>query len=679
MRLWIVFLLFQFVTLDAFAKVVRYELNIENKPLNLSGKAVVNFALTVNGTVPAPTLEFVEGDEAEITVRNKLQGEEVSIHWHGLLLPPEEDGVAYVNTPPIHPGQERVFKFKLRQSGTFWYHSHTALQEQKGIFGAFVIHPRKKTFHYDRDLVLVISDWSDENPDAIMRNLRKDGDYYLYKKGTVRSYFEAYRLGKLQNQLANEWTRMGGMDLSDVGYDAFLLNGKKEWRENSVKAGEKVRLRVINAAASSYFHLSMNSPLVIVSADGGDVEPLRAQEVLIGMAETYDFLFEVPFGKQSEFRASAQDGTGFASAWIGSPQDEKELAKPFVQADLYALMDHTQHEGHTQHEAEVVALATVNNLKSLHPTDFPRSARVHEIELKLGGDMERYIWHLNGKAIHQDRILLIREGEVVRFKLTNQTMMHHPMHFHGHFFRVLNEAQEKSPLKHTVDVPPHQSRTVEFYANEPGQWMLHCHNLYHMKTGMARVVRYQDFQMTESMKKFDLKDPHLHDHLYSYSELEGASNHLRFQGRLMRTWDEIEFQMESADLNRSESRISKNWETEGDLFYRRWQDNFLNFFGGASVYDEQSYGAVGVGYILPLLFESQLSLNQKGQIRLDLEKRFQWTQTFYSDVEMAWRPGWDGDRDWEYEVSLMYWPDWNWSVGLMLTEIKAGVGAQIRF
>ncbi|MEK6555842.1 MAG: multicopper oxidase domain-containing protein, partial [Bdellovibrionota bacterium] len=209
---------------NAAAKTIRYELTVENKPINLSGKKEVDFALTVNGGIPAPTLEFTEGDDAEILVRNRLPKEEVSIHWHGILLPPEEDGVAYINTPPIYAGKERLFKFKIRQNGTFWYHSHTMVQEQKGVYGAFIIHPKKKTIQYDKDAVLVLSDWSDENADKIIRNLRKDGDYYLYKKDSVRSIGGAIKAEALKTYLSNEWSRMGGMDLSDVGYDAFLIN-----------------------------------------------------------------------------------------------------------------------------------------------------------------------------------------------------------------------------------------------------------------------------------------------------------------------------------------------------------------------------------------------------------------------------------------------------------------------
>ena len=292
------------------------------------------------------------------------------------------------------------------------------------MYGAFIIHPKKRTIQYDRDQVVVISDWSDENPDQIIKNLRKDGDYYLYKKETVRSWLGAIKSKSFGILLANEWTRMHGMDLSDVGYDAFLINGQREGQLPPAKAGEKIRLRIINAAASTYFHVALGkAPMKVISADGVDIEPTMAQELLMGMAETYDALFEVPAGKSHELRATAQDGTGFATVWVGEQGASEKVHAPDKAApELYGAMDHgggdKGHEGHGQH---------------------------------------------------------------------------HPMHLHGHFFRVLNASKEFSPLKHTVDVPPHVTRVIEFLANEPGEWLLHCHNLYHMKSGMARIVKYVSF------------------------------------------------------------------------------------------------------------------------------------------------------------------------------------------
>lgn len=724
---------------SAQAKLVKYELTVAKQAMNLSGRETVPFALTVNGTIPAPTLEFTEGDEAEITIVNTLN-EEVSTHWHGILLPWTEDGVSYVNTKPILAGQRHTFRFTVRQHGTYWYHSHTALQEQKGLYGAIVIHPREKKIAADRDVVAVLSDWSDEDGDQILRNLRKDGDFYLYKKDSMRSYLGAIAAGGLGTMLKNEWQGMGGMDLSDVGYDAFLVNGKRDTQLVVAHPGEKVRVRVVNAGASSYFYVSLAGlPFQVISADGVDVEPVWTRELLVGMAETYDILFTVPEHKNYELRATCQDVTGFASGWIGMGEKVKAPDKP--QPDLYAAMDHGAHGGghgdhsahgggtdhsahegmdhsahegmdhskmdHSQHEGmdhskmdhskmdhskmdhsrhaghrssgkgkilpatppgKVLDLLTVDNLRAESSTAFDKSAKVRELKLVLDGDMERYVWHINGKAIHEDRLILIEEGEVVRFIFENKSMMHHPMHLHGHFFRVVNSAGDLSPLKHTVDVPPHGTRVIEFLANERGQWMLHCHNLYHMKNGMGRVVRYNTLKFTPEQAHLDHHDHHQHDHVYWDASVLAASNVAEARFRLSRTWDHLELRGEGREKG-------KEWELEGDVFYRRYLGTFFNLVGGYTSFEGKHRGTAGAGYTLPLLFEVQALVDHKGDFRFDVERRFQWWKHVFTDAELTVRT----TEKPEYTISLMYGPSWYWAAGLVLTEEKVGAGLQVRF
>lgn len=679
----------------ALAKVVRYELTISQQKMNITGKEV-DWAITVNGGIPAPVLEFTEGDDAEITVINKLAGEEASVHWHGLLLPPEEDGVAYVNTPPIFPGKSRVFKFKLRQSGTYWYHSHTMVQEQKGVYGALIIHPKKETVKADKEAVLVLSDWSDENADQIIRNLRKDGDYYLYKKNSVRSIFGAVNAGQLKTYLGNEFDRMGGMDLSDIGYDAFLINGKKDSQLLMAHPGEKVRLRVINAGASSYFYLTLAGlPMKVISADGIDIEPIYTKEILMGMAETYDILFTVPDHKNYEIRATSQDVTGYASAWIG--MGAKVEAPNKVAPDLYAPMSHGGHGSHDAHTekmdggqsshmdhhsahgghvmpsieapSQVLDTLTVDNLKAKESTVLPNNVKITDLKLILGGDMERYVWHINGKAIHEDRDIVIQEGDVVRFTFVNETMMHHPMHLHGHFFRVINENGDRSPLKHTVDVPPMGTRTIEFYAKEPGQWMLHCHNLYHMKTGMARVVKYMSYKQSPEMAQVAKHDPHLHDHWYQTGGLLAATNIFEGKYKMSQTWNEFDL--------RVESKKDDDWNGEGDLFFRRWSGNYLNYILGGAAVNHDYRGVVGVGYILPLLVRTDILIDNKGKLRVDFEKRFQWLSSVFSDIEYRWKQ--DNELESETAISLMYANSWHWAAGLTYTGTSFGVGIQYQF
>ncbi|HRO66874.1 MAG TPA: multicopper oxidase domain-containing protein, partial [Pseudobdellovibrionaceae bacterium] len=361
-------------------------------------------------------------------------------------------------------------------------------------------------------------------------------------------------------------------------------------------------------------------PMKVIAADGVDIDPIVTNEILIGMAETYDVLFTSPEHKNYELRATAQDVTGFASAWIGMGEKVPAVSKPLP--DLYAPMDHgshgnasahSAHAGHSDHsdhsshhghsmahgtnsheeasahaghhtaagpssssdavvplpKAEVETL-TVDHLKAKEKTSFPGPHEIHDVKLVLDGDMERYVWHLNGKAIFEDRNIVIRENDVVRFTFQNETMMHHPMHLHGHFFRVLNANGDRSPLKHTVDVPPHQTRVIEFLANEPGEWMLHCHNLYHMKTGMARVVKYSTFAPKPEVAAHQAHDPHLHDHVYFYGRARVATNAAEGSLRLSQTWNQLDLRVESTKSGSRGFEGEGRWGTEGDLFYRRW-------------------------------------------------------------------------------------------------------------
>lgn len=651
------------------AKTVHYQLEIKKQNFNVTGTEV-DFALTVNGGIPAPTLEFTEGDDAEILIVNHLQDDDASIHWHGILLPVEMDGVPHVTTPPIAPGQSYLFRFKIRQHGTYWYHSHTNVQEQKGVYGAIVIRPKKELIPVDRDVVVVLSDWSNEDALDIQKNLKKDGDYYLYKKGTMRSWWGALRAGSLGVYLKNEWSRMGAMDLSDVGYDAFLINGKRELELTSIKPHERVRLRLINAAASTYFNVALGGgPMKVVSADGIDITPVMAQSLLMGMAETYDIIFTPDDSRSYELKATAQDGTGGASGWIGV--GEKVRAPEMDEPDLYMDMDHSAHSGHSGHysTAEGIETLTVDEIKAKERMSFPKGAPLHEMKLVLDGDMRRYVWHINGKVIAQDRTIEIQSGDVVRFVFENRSMMHHPMHLHGHFFRVRNQYGDYSPLKHTVDVPPMGSRTIEFLADEPGEWMLHCHNLYHLKSGMARVVKYMSYTPKPELKAIQKYDHHLHDHWYSLASVEAATNHLQGKVRLSQTWNQID--------GRVESRRDDYWNGEGDLFGRRWLGNYLNAFVGGSAKDFDYRGEVGVGYLLPLLIESNFMVDHKGKLRLDLAKKIQWTEIFYSDIEYIWRQ--DDKLGSDSLLTLMYAPVWAWSVGFKYTGSSFGVGFKYQF
>ncbi len=526
---------------------------------------------------------------------------------------------------------------------------------------------------------------------------------------------------------------MGGMDLSDVGYDAFLINGKRDSQLFTAHPGEKIRIRIINASASTYFYIALGQkPMKIISQDGVDIKPIFAKEILTGVAETHDLIFEVPDHKNYELRITAQDGTGSASAWIGMGEKVHAPIRPYP--DLYAKMSHaghggspsgdgphsqhgekpqenhvthsiqgthqtemkesveqkhSEHEGHQGHDtmksespiSDEVEVLTVDEIQSPKNTELPKNAKIHNLKLVLSGDMFRYVWHLNGKAIFEDYALGINEGEVVRITYENQTMMHHPMHLHGHFFRVINKYGAYSPLKHTVDVPPHTTRVIEFYANEPGEWMLHCHNLYHLKTGMARVVRYMDFVPKPEIAQHQKHDPHLHDHWYQSGTAEVATNHYQIYLSTSQTWNQIEARFESRNALPGSIFYQGEWEYEGDLFYRRWFGNYFNLIGGGTYFSWTPYAVVGIGYILPMLIETNVLVTQNGKFRLDLDKRIQWSKNFLTDISFTYRP--DQAKKFsqtvEWEISLYYAPDWSWAAGLMFTNRDIGVGVQVWF
>jgi FtsP/CotA-like multicopper oxidase with cupredoxin domain len=474
------------------ARVVEYKLTIAEQTLSPAGTPVQ--VLTINGGTPGPVLRFREGDVARITVTNGLSDDSTSIHWHGLLVPNLEDGVPGVTTPIIAPGKSRTFEFLIRQHGTYWYHSHTGHQLQRGVRGSIVIEPKTPTIRTDHDQVVMIGDWTNEHPTEVQRTLLRMSDWYSFRKGTTQSLLGAYQAGKLSEYLDREKALVPPMDLSDVAYDAFLMNGQRRLQLPG-KPGETVRVRLINSGAASYFYLgAATGPLKIISADGHDVVPFEQKRLLMGPAETYDLLVTIPADGSWELRADAQDGSGAVSAWLGEGTAHAATPTPAperygMSAYLTSILDQLDPEPGAKESER--PLSPYAKLRSATPHPVATSHR--ELTLKLTGDMIRYAWSFDGLDPHEAEAIKVKEGESLRVRLVNNTMMHHPIHFHGHFFRLV-DANDKdpatSPLKHTVDVPPMSVRTIEFTANEgQGDWLIHCHLLYHHLTGMIRTIR----------------------------------------------------------------------------------------------------------------------------------------------------------------------------------------------
>jgi CopA family copper-resistance protein len=757
------------------AAVREYFLTIAPQEVNMTGEPVQ--AMTINGSIPGPTLRFQEGDLARIHVQNRMKVE-TSIHWHGILVPTSMDGVPLVTYPPIRAGTTFTYEFPIRQAGTYWYHSHTNLQEQSGVYGSIVIEPRQKRFSPDQDHVILLSDWTDEDPHAVLRTLKRGSDWYSIEKGSGQSIIGAARLGMADDYFKRELQRMPPMDLSDVAYDRFLANGKPESTLPG-NPGDTILLRLIDGSSTSFFHLSFaGGSMTIVAADGQDVEPVRVDRFLIGVAETYDILIKIPADGAYELRATAQDGSGFASVWIG--HGERHVAPAIPKPNLYHTMgdltpkrlfaltpagamgmaardveagkfdqpgmmpmgsmktgeaqgpkggehgtgmggmDHSPHNDHglpmeqmgqTSHDmgassygdaersgrrfganfgflaADVssskdLALDGMDprrpwppyaKLRSIKPTAFSPDKPVREIRLTLDGDMERYVWFINNRPLSESDSILIRKDEIVRFIMINRTMMHHPMHLHGHFFRVINGQGAHAPLKHTVDVAPMSTTVIEFDADADGDWFFHCHLLYHMESGMARVVHYEGFTLNPLLAAVR---PDLYkEKWYFWGQADILSN--MFDGflALSDTRNIIGAQWEAGW-----QKVEKTeWET---IFtWERYINRFFTILAGADLMGsrdemDKARGVLGLRYLLPLNFESRLWVDSDGGGRIDLGKHFQLTPrlALFGGAE------YDTHDAWEERVGLSYTLTKNISlVAQWHSDYGMGAGIGIRF
>ena len=653
------------------AKTVAYDLTIAETKLSPAGEE--RSALTINGEIPGPTLRFTEGDDAVITVRNTLGREETSIHWHGLLVPNSEDGVPYLTTAPIDPGSARTFRFKLRHAGTYWYHSHTGLQEQRGVYGSIVITPRGgERVEASQDHVLVLSDWTNENPKEVMRTLMRGSEWYAVKKGNAQSIAGAARTGQLKEYFDREKVRMPPMDVADVAYDAFLINGKRS-NEIPARPGERIRLRLINAGASTYFYAhSAAGSLTIVAADGMDVEPVEVDRLLMGMAETYDVIVTVPREGSFEFRTTAQDNSGHASVFIGSgPQIRAEdLPSP----NLYsmdeilvgALQDDETPLATMRKEARPSAPYAF--LRSVRETDFEGKER-KDITLRLTGDMSRYIWSINGKTLAEDSTIPVEKGKVLRIELINDTMMHHPMHLHGHFFRVLNRNGAHSPLKHTVDVPPMGRRTIEFLADEEGgDWFFHCHLLYHMDSGMARVFSYRAHRDPDHEPALD---PKLVNPPYFMGMATLQNNMTMGNLMFMKGREDFGLMWDYGFHEHKEYEIDAYWS---HYFNQRWSSVLGYRFTNEDGAEDRAFG--GVSYLLPYFVESSLTIDSEGDARVGLAKEFQLTPRLsaFGDVE------YDTNTNLEWQAGASYLLNKTFSLtGSYHNEHGWGAGVNVRF
>lgn len=795
--------------------VREHTITLRESTVNKAGKDVKG--MTVNGTIPGPTLEFTEGEYAVIYVKNEMNVE-TSVHWHGLLLPNFYDGVPYLNTPPIEPGHTQKYEFPIKQSGTYWYHSHTMLQEQSGVYGAIVIHPKEKKMDYDKELVLMLSDWSNENPMSVLRNLKRGNEWYGIRKGTSTPLNQVIARGAFGAQL-NFWRqRMEGADIADVYYPAFLINGEESIEYPEFKPGEKVRLRIIDGGASTSFWMTFggDDPL-LVSADGIDVVPVKKNKTFIGIAEAYDFIVTIPKEGKIEFKITAQDGSGTASAFIGSgkilpamniPKPDKiglmmKMAKMDMKMGAHALkfkpkkderykmkkeygmqmdkmqgmnmqdnnsmnmkkessmkgramngmkmdgkkmtmkkdtmqmnhanmngmkmamkkdtmpMDHTNMKGMNMKKEGTMNGMTMKKdtmqmkkddvkgakmegmdlfseynydyLKSPNKTSYDKSVPVKNILLNLTGNMTRYIWSMNGVPLSETDNIKIKGNQVTRITLNNLTMMHHPMHLHGHFFRVINKNGEYSPLKHTVNVPPMKEVTIEFYGNngdEHGDWFFHCHILYHMMGGMARVISY-DTPRDTRMKGYPVSTIVAETDLwYSWGMADIASNNTTIN-------------LTASNLrNQFNASFEYGWNKnmEAEFTYERYLHDYLRVFGGVNIENEtpdslnkfKTVAVAGIRFLTPYLFSLDARIDNELRPRVSLGRNimlfpkfsvfgyyeyqldFGWVNTLPAEVDRESETTWSAGAEYflSRNVSL---------IGSYDNRYGAGGGLSIRF
>jgi CopA family copper-resistance protein len=514
-----------------------FALDVMEAPVNVTGAP--RLATTVNGGVPGPVLRMRQGSEVTLRVRNRLRVP-TSIHWHGIVLPFDMDGVPGISFPGIAPGETFVYRFTLRQSGTYWYHSHSGFQEQAGLYGAMVIEPEAGERHRpDRDYVVLLSDWTDEEPARVLARLKKQGDYYNTAQPTLGDFLHDARREGVAQALAQRrmWNRMrmSPADLADVSglTYTYLMNGMApagNWT-GLFRPGEKIRLRFINGSAMSIFDVRIPGlKLTVIAADGQDVEPVAVDEFRIAVAETYDVIVEPQDERAYTLFAQSIDRSGYARGTLApriGMQAEVPAPDPRVWLDMRDMMGEMGGgHAHGMMHGAMAAASPVRHASTEHGpgvdmrVDTPRTnlddpgaglrdngrrvltyADLHtmggpidtrepgrEIELHLTGNMERYMWSFDGVKFSDAAPIHFNRGERLRIVLVNDTMMNHPIHLHGMWSELENAEGGFQVRKHTINVQPAQRISYAVTADAPGRWAYHCHMLYHMEAGMMREV-----------------------------------------------------------------------------------------------------------------------------------------------------------------------------------------------
>lgn len=550
-----------------------FDLSIDKTAVNITGQPRI--AKTVNGMLSGPTLRWREGETVTINVTNNLD-EDASIHWHGIILPFEMDGVPGISYEGIKPGETFTYTFPIIQNGTYWYHSHSGFQEQEGVFGAIIIDPKvKDPYEYDREYVISLSDWSDDKPSLIYRNLKLSASYYNFGQRTVgdfidevkeKGFFQAFSERKMWNEM-----KMTDRDISDVSGSTYtyLMNGENPATgfKAMFKNGEKIRLRFINSSSMTFFDVRIPGlKMTVVAADGNNIQPVDIEEFRIGVAETYDVIVEPKANEAYAIFAQSIDRSGYALGALTF--DENVIATTplmdpssiLTYSDMGMNMDGMKMDGMSNKNPQMNSMTMGNSMpsmkkmpmKSASGMDMPKMARTsmknkaipitpleeasgvqtdavamnpeyrlddpgvglrdngrrvlryadlksltpttndkypdREIILRLTGNMERYMWSINGIAYKDAKPLEFKYGERLRITYINDTMMNHPMHLHGMWSDLETGDDNYLPRKHTIIVQPGSKISFRVNVDAKGSWAYHCHLLYHMTDMFRKVI-----------------------------------------------------------------------------------------------------------------------------------------------------------------------------------------------
>ena len=493
------------------------DFNLEVSSLAVNFTGAKRIATAVNGQVPGPQLRWREGDTITVRVKNRLTVP-TSLHWHGVLVPADMDGVPGLSFAGIPPGETFAYRFRVNQSGTYWYHSHSRFQEQVGLYGPIVIEPRRSERHpADREHVILLSDWTDMDPEHLYRTLKLDSEYFNFGQRTAGEFFDSVRSQGLKSTLGERrmWSqmRMNPTDLADVSGHTYtyLMNSATpagNWT-GLFKPGERVRLRVINGSSMSYFDVRVPGlKLEVVAADGQDIAPVSVDEFRVAAGEVYDVIVEPREERAYTIFAQSIDRSGYARGTL-APRTGMAAEVPRMDTRVLLTMDDMGMGDSSSMGPMVDSVAPVprTNLDDpgvglrdngrrvltyadLRTLDGPIDPRlpVREIVLHLTGHMERFVWSFDGHKFSESQPLHFNYGERLRLVLINDSMMSHPIHLHGMWGEVEGLSGEVIFRKHTINVQPAQKISYQVTADAIGRWAYHCHLLYHMEAGMFREV-----------------------------------------------------------------------------------------------------------------------------------------------------------------------------------------------